>query len=184
MQNIQINSQDKQTFTLTTLQDELTGALIGLARTCNNNPKTDQTDLLLLEGLSATAAGTGLPEDSLRNLLDRVKEEKYLVSPGCATCTARCGNTDDYDMALLRNENEEIRNLKLLLLAAIRGMAGCVLEAMRQSQQSSQNNRGEIMEYFYHALSYLAEGCSSERLLPFVLEAGKIHAACRKLSNA
>ena len=30
------------------LQDELTGALIGLARACENNPKTDATDPLSL----------------------------------------------------------------------------------------------------------------------------------------
>ena len=36
------------------LQDELTGALIGLARTCASNPKTENTDRLILEGLFAT----------------------------------------------------------------------------------------------------------------------------------
>ena len=33
------------------LQDELTGALIGLARTCNNHEKTADTDRLILEAL-------------------------------------------------------------------------------------------------------------------------------------
>ena len=31
------------------LQDELTGALIGLARACENNPKTDATDRIIIE---------------------------------------------------------------------------------------------------------------------------------------
>ena len=33
------------------LQDELTGALIGLARACGNNPKTENTDRVIIEGL-------------------------------------------------------------------------------------------------------------------------------------
>lgn len=33
------------------LQDELTGELISLARACASNPKTQQTDRLILEGL-------------------------------------------------------------------------------------------------------------------------------------
>lgn len=36
------------------LQDELTGALVGLAHACANNPKTGQTDRLILEGLFTT----------------------------------------------------------------------------------------------------------------------------------
>ena len=31
------------------LQDELTGALIGLARACENNAKTDATDRIIIE---------------------------------------------------------------------------------------------------------------------------------------
>lgn len=35
-------------------QDELTGALIGLAKTCGNNPKTADTDRVIIEGLFTT----------------------------------------------------------------------------------------------------------------------------------
>ena len=36
------------------LQDELTGALVGLAHACMNNPKTEQTDRIIIEGLFTT----------------------------------------------------------------------------------------------------------------------------------
>ena len=36
------------------LQDELTGALIGLAKSCGNNPKTENTDRIIIEGLFTT----------------------------------------------------------------------------------------------------------------------------------
>ena len=35
-------------------QDELTGALIGLAKPCGNNPKTADTDRVIIEGLFTT----------------------------------------------------------------------------------------------------------------------------------
>ena len=43
------------------LQDELTGALIGLARSCGNNPKTENTDEIIIEGLvhTITNSNTG-----------------------------------------------------------------------------------------------------------------------------
>ena len=36
------------------LQDELTGALIGLAKACGNNPRTEDTTHILIEGLFTT----------------------------------------------------------------------------------------------------------------------------------
>ena len=43
-----------KSFKTTNLQDELTGALIGLARVCASHPKTPQTDRLIIEGLFTT----------------------------------------------------------------------------------------------------------------------------------
>ena len=43
------------------LQDELTGALIGLAKSCGNNPKTENTDRIIIEGLFTTITNCRLP---------------------------------------------------------------------------------------------------------------------------
>ena len=48
------------------LQDELTGALIGLARTCASNPKTPQTDRLIIEGLFTTVTNVNFSEEDIR----------------------------------------------------------------------------------------------------------------------
>ena len=58
------------------LQDELTGALIGLARTCSTNAKTEQTDRLILEGLFTTVTNVNFNDDTLRKMIGRVNEEK------------------------------------------------------------------------------------------------------------
>ena len=86
--------------TNTPLHNELLGAVIGLARTCANNPKTDDTDRLIFTALRVSA-NKSANEQTLAAMIRRINEEKAIISPGCATCTARCGNTDNYDMSLL-----------------------------------------------------------------------------------
>ena len=40
------------------LQDELTGALIGLARSCGNNPKTENTDEIIIAAAPVLGSAT------------------------------------------------------------------------------------------------------------------------------
>ncbi len=63
-----------------------------------------------------------------------VKEAKDKAAPGCAMCTARCGNTDDYDMERLWNSAEDVRTVKTLLLYSLRQMACLVLPVMEANQ--------------------------------------------------
>lgn len=158
------------------LQDELTGALIGLARTCTTNPKTENTDRLILEGLFTAVTNVNFNDVTIRQLIDRVKAEKEQIAPGCASCMARCGNTDDYDMKRLWNADEDIRSLKSLLLFGIRGMAAYAYHAMILGYHSE-----EVMEFLYRALFVLAEDWDMGELLPVVMEAGKVNLTCMEL---
>ena len=84
------------------LQDELTGALIGLARATDNAPYVnDGTWRLMIEGLFATVTNVSFDTAAIRALLDRVHAEKARLVPNCAPCAAPCGRTGDYDMAQL-----------------------------------------------------------------------------------
>ena len=49
----------------------------------------------------------------MSEMLEKVRNEKYTVSPGCVTCAAPCGNTDDYDMNEIWNADADIRSLKI-----------------------------------------------------------------------
>ena len=99
-------------------RDALLGALVGLARSTVNEPKTEDTDRVLASGLRL-AADPDAAEDALRRMYSIVETEKHRVAPNCATCTMRCGNTDNYDLARLWAAPEDIRALKLRLLAAV-----------------------------------------------------------------
>lgn len=158
------------------LQDELTGALIGLARACSNNPGTDKTDSLILEGLFTTITNVNFNDETLRSLIGRVREEKAAIVPGCAGCASPCGNTDDYDMDRLWNAQEDIRSLKSLILFGIRGMAAYAYHAEVLGYRS-----GEVNAFFYKALYVLAEDWGMEELLPVVMETGKVNLACMEL---
>ena len=100
------------------IRQKLTGAVIGLARTCENNEKTENTNRVFLEALTVAGDWSASIFD-MSEMLEKVRNEKYTVSPGCVTCAAPCGNTDDYDMENLWKESEEIGAFKNTILMVI-----------------------------------------------------------------
>lgn len=99
--------------------DILTGALIGLARTTYSHLKTEDTDRVVTCALSVLARPDA-GEEELAQQLKRVRAEKLAVAPGCATCVAKCGNTDDYDMERLWNGPDQVRSLKIRLFSGLK----------------------------------------------------------------
>ena len=138
-------------------RDVLLGALVGLARSTVNEPKTEDTDHVLAAGLRQ-AARADAAEDALRRMQDIVETEKHRVAPNCATCTMRCGNTDNYDLARLWAAPEDIRALKQRLLAAVFRLAQGRPDACAQ----------EVID---QALFVLAEDWDEELLAPVVKRA-------------
>ena len=113
------------------LQDQLTGALVGLSRAVDNAPDTNEgTWRLMIEGLFTTVTNVNFNEKTIRDLIDRVHAEKARLVPNCYSCTSRCGRNDDYDMHLLWSAQEDVRSLKSLILFGVRGMAAYAYHAM------------------------------------------------------
>lgn len=158
------------------LQDELTGALVGLAHACMNNPKTEQTDRIIIEGLFTTITNVNFNDETLREMIARVREEKGRVVPGCAACMSPCGNTSDYDMKRMWEADEDIRSLKSLILFGIRGMAAYAYHAMVLGYTNE-----EVNDFFYRALFAVGEDFEMEDLLPLVLETGKVNLTCMEM---
>lgn len=143
--------------TNTPLHNELLGAVIGLARTCANNPKTDDTDRLLFTALRVSA-NANANEQTLTAMIRRVNDEKAIISPGCATCVARCGNTDNYDMTLLWNAPDAIRDTKLAILENAQALAENLMQT-----KNEEISEGTIPR-LYHALFMVKEDWDAEPL--------------------
>ena len=148
--------------------DHVIGALIGLARACISNGKGPCTDTLVLSALSCPPDAS---EAELQKQIEHIDAEKAHVSPGCLTSTARCGNTDPYDLSRLWSAPEEIRTPKSLLLAALRMLA----------LYSTQKQDPAVNDFLYRGLYTLAEDWSADELRPYVLEAGALIVSARTL---
>ena len=158
------------------LQDELTGALIGLARACENNAKTDATDRIIIEGLFTTINNVNFNDDTLRAMIKRIREEKFRIVPGCGNCASPCGNTSDFDMQQIWEANEDIRSLKSLILFGIRGMSAYAYHALMLGYSDETVNA-----FFYKALSVISYDYGMDELLPIVLEVGEVNFRCMEL---
>ena len=159
------------------LQDELTGALIGLARATDNAPDVNEgTWRLMIEGLFTTVTNVNFNEKTLKKLIDRVHEEKSRLMPDCSVCASPCGRTTDFDMAKVWEAQEDIRSLKSLILFGVRGMAAYAHHAMVLDYTDEELNR-----FFAKALFAVGEDWGMEELLPIVLEVGEKNLACMAL---
>ncbi len=158
------------------LQDKLTGALIGLAKACGNNQKTENTDRIIIEGLFTTVTNVNFNDNTLEEMIEKVHREKERIAPGCGACISRCDSTDDYNMDELWNSDEDIRSLKSLILFGIRGMAAYAYHSLVLGYEDS-----EVNEFFYRALSVISYDLSSDKLLETVLKVGEVNLKCMEL---
>lgn len=158
------------------LQDELTGALIGLARVCENNPYTKETTKLVIEGLFTTITNVNFHDEVLEKMIQKVHKEKQRLAADCISHAPGCKKISDYNMKELWGANEDIRSLKSLILFGIRGMAAYAYHAWVLGYSDE-----EVNAFFYRALSVIGEEWEQEELLPIVLEAGAVNLKCMEL---
>ena len=159
------------------LQDELTGALVGLARATDGDAQpTAQTWKIMVEGLFTTVTNVNFNERTILDMIYRVHQEKNRLHPDCTNCASPCGRNDDYDMELLWNAQEDIRSLKSLILFGVRGMAAYAHHAMVLGYMDEEVNR-----FFAKALFAIGEDWGMEELLPVVMEVGEKNLACMAL---
>lgn len=159
------------------LQDELTGALIGLARaTDGNSTPFDSTWKTTIKGLFTTITNVNFNDKSIRTVINEIHHEKEKLVPQCASCGAPCGRNNDFDMDELWNAQEDVRSLKSLILFGLRGMAAYAYHAMVLGYSNDELNR-----FFYKGLFALGEDWGMEELLPIVMEVGKYNLVCMEM---
>lgn len=148
------------------LQDQLTGALIGLARALGQgetpNPGACRA---MIEGLFTTITNVNFDDTAILRQIEAVhKERDALAAPDAR---------EDYDMARLWNADEDIRSLKSLILLGLRGMAAYAYHALVLGFSDDAVNR-----FFFQGLRAVGEEQTMEQLLPMVLKVGEVNLTC------
>ena len=158
------------------LQDQLTGALIGLARASRGKTPSESSRRAMIEGLFTTITNVSFDEERIREQIENVKKEKNVLTAGSGDGSQPCTGNEDYDMDLLWNADEDIRSLKSLILFGLRGMAAYAFHAMVLGYSDE-----EVNAFFYEGLCAVGEEWTMEQLLPVVLKVGEINLKCMAL---
>ena len=158
------------------LQDQLTGALIGLARSSRGKTPSESSRRAMIEGLFTTITNVSFDEERIREQIENVKKEKNVLTAGSGDGSQPCTGNEDYDMDLLWNADEDTRSLKSLILFGLRGMAAYAFHAMVLGYSDE-----EVNAFFYEGLCAVGEEWTMEQLLPVVLKVGEINLKCMAL---
>lgn len=159
------------------LQDELTGALIGLAHAVENAgylPK--QAAKVIIEGLFTTLTNVSFDEQAITHQIELTHAALDAISPMCASCGTPCGKTADYDLGKLWTADEDIRSLKSLILFGLKGMAAYAYHALMLGFTDD-----EVNMFFCEGLCKISTEETMEALLPTVLKVGEVNLKCMAL---
>ena len=132
-------------------QDELIGALIGLARAARAGTPTPYTDELILKGLFTTITNVNFNNETILQCKAEIEKEKAAVGPG---------QLDDYDLAALWAAGEDVRSLKSLILFGLKGMAAYAYHARALGRTDPAVNA-----FFYEALEAIGAEKTPDELL-------------------
>ena len=143
-------------------ENKIISALIGLVGACSNNPKTENTDLVVIRALAFPLTRPEANAENLQALIEEIYTEKYTIAPGCAVCQSPCGNTSDYDMSRIYNAEVDIRSLKMKILSVLQELAADIY-----GRQKLDALPVKSMELFYKALSYISFDMERDGLLSF-----------------
>jgi hydroxylamine reductase len=154
------------------LQDQLTGALVGMARAAKDNAAvTDGTVDLAVDGLFATVTNVDFEEADLAQLIGRVHAERDRLAAAAGIDTP-----SDLDMREVWDADEDTRSLKSLVLFGIRGMAAYASHARVLGQRDAT-----VDAFFLEALRTVGSDASGDELLAAALKVGEVNLTCMGL---
>ena len=183
------------------LQDQLVGAMIGLARAAEGvECPGDQVYRTVIEGLFTTLTNVSFDDDAIRAQIEKTHREKerLLAAPvkksagprekaagesgaaeNAACAVASVQDTDDYNLGLLWDMDPDIRSLKSLILFGLKGMAAYAYHALMLGASDETVNR-----FFLTGLREIAKDGTVESLLPTVLKVGEVNLTCMAMLDA
>jgi len=147
-------------------QDELTCALIGLARAAANKTPGKTANELMMLGLFATVTNVNFDNARISELINFVRVEKDKLDPRARNFPAN----------ELWKGNEDIVSLRSTLLLGMRGMAAYAWHAYVLGKEDE-----EVTTWFYKGLRALGEDHSAEEWLGLLMEFGNVNLKCMGL---
>ena len=139
------------------LQDQLTSALIEIAKGSKDNLLSREDYTTIIEGLFTTVTNVNFDDAAL---------EKRIAETGPTAM----------DMNTLWGAEEDLRSLKSLILFGMRGMAAYAHHALILGYSND-----EVNSFFCKGLKALAEDLTADQLLAIVLELGQVNLKCMAL---
>ena len=147
-------------------QDELTCALIGLARAAEKAGKTSkQSDELIMQGLFTTITNVSFDIDRINETIQLIEDEKI-----------KLGGADDLAVDALWTGDADIVSLRSTLLLGLRGMAAYGWHAYVLGKEDP-----EVTAWFYKGMRALGEDHTVEEWLNLLMEFGMINLKCMAL---
>ena len=146
-------------------QDELTCALIGLARAAFKKASSKKADELMMKSLFTTVTNVNFDLSRIDELITLVEEEKKNL-----------GGADNFSTEALWDGDKDIVSLRSTLLIGMRGMASYAWHAYALGK-----NDPEVISWFYKGMKALGEEYSALQWLDLLMEFGKINLKCMAL---
>jgi len=146
-------------------QDELTSALVGLARAATAGKPGTAADELMMQGLFAALTNVNFDPETLQGLRERVEAEK-----------AALGGADNPDPGKLFSGDEDIVSLRSILLFGLRGMAAYAWHAHLLGK-----NDEEVTAMLYKGMAAVGQEYTVEKWLELIIELGQVNLKCMAL---
>jgi hydroxylamine reductase len=147
------------------LQDELTGALIDLARAAEGKQPNRQTDELMMQSLFATLTNVNFDTVRIKELKEQVEREKVKFS-----------DTEAFNVGSLFSGDVDMVSLRSTLLFGIRGMAAYAWHAHILGKDDE-----EVTAWLYKGMRSIGEEHSVDEWLGLIMEFGQVNLKCMAL---
>ncbi len=165
-----------KTAAVAALQDELTGALVGMARTWVQGgckAPCDTAAALVEHALFATVTNVDFDPEDLRALVDGVRARRDRIAEKAGVPASA-----DLDVrGAVWDAPEDVRSLKALVLFGVRGAAAYAYHA----RTLGRVDNAAVDAFFLRALKALGDDLSAEELTALALEVGTVNATCMRL---
>lgn len=150
------------------LQDDITAAMITLARAVDGQPANSKVEALFMDALFMTVTNVNFDEEDLAAMRDRILR-----------AAEAAGGANSYRPEDLFHGDKDVVSLRSTLLFGLRGMAAYAHHARVLGKTDP-----EVSAWFQKGMKALGEEHSVEEWLGLIMEFGKINLACMALLDA